>query len=53
MAATLSDEGGNEAQERGVIEAVDEKRTQEREVEEEKKDEDVKVLTKSVRSMSL
>lgn len=53
MAATLSDEGENEAQERGVIEEVDEKRTQEREAEEEKKDEDVKILTKSVRSMSL
>lgn len=52
MAATLSDEGENEAQERGVTEAVDEKRSEEREVEE-KKDEDVKILTKSVRSMSL
>lgn len=53
LAATLSDEGENEAQERGVTEAVDEKRTEEGEVKEEKKDEDVKILTKSVRSMSL
>lgn len=53
MAAALSDEGDNEAQERGVTEVVDEKRTRERGVEEEKKDEDVRILTKSVRSMSL
>ena len=53
LTAILSDERDGEVQERGVIETVDEKQMEEREVKEEKKDEDVKVLTKSVRSMSL
>ena len=42
-----------EEQERGVVEAVDEKPMKDREVLAEKKDEDVEILTNSVRSMSL
>ena len=55
LAATLSDENERESegQERGVVEAVDEKPMKEREVKAEKDDEDVEALTKSVRSMSL
>ena len=52
-AVTFNDEREGEVQERGVVEAVDEKWMEEREVEEEKRNEDVKVLTKSVRGMSL
>ena len=52
-AATFSDGRESEVQERGVVEAVDEKWMEQREVEEEKRIEDVKVLTKSVRGMSL
>lgn len=52
-AVTFNDERESEVQERGVVEAVDEKWMEEREVEEEKRNEDVKVLTKSVRDMSL
>ena len=52
-AVTFNDERESEVQERGVVEAVDEKWMEEREVEEEKRNEDVKVLTKSVRGMSL
>ncbi|CAF9925469.1 hypothetical protein IMSHALPRED_006482 [Imshaugia aleurites] len=50
LAAVLINEGEGEGQERGVIEAADEKAM---EMNKEGKDEDVKVLTKSVRSMSL
>ena len=51
--ATLGDEREDEVQERGVVEAAEEKPMKEREVLAEKKDEDVQVLTKSVRSLSL
>ena len=50
--ATFSDEREDEVQERGVVEAAEEKPMKEREVLAEKKDEDVQVLTKSVRSLS-
>lgn len=53
LAANWSDERDDEVQELGIVETVDEKQKEEREVKEEKKDEDVEVLTKSVRSMSL
>ena len=53
LAAIPSNERAPEEQERGVIEAVDEKPMKDREVQAEKKDEGVEVLTNSVRSMSL
>ena len=53
LAAIQGNERESEGQERGVVEAVDEKPLKEREVQAEKNDEDVEVLTKSVRSMSL
>lgn len=53
MAASLSDEREGEVQERGIVETVDEKWMEDREVKEEEKDKDVKVLTMSVRTMSL
>lgn len=53
MAATLSDDRAGEKQERGVVDTLDEKQMDERERKEEEKDEDVKVLTKSVGSISL
>ena len=53
LAAIVSNEGESEGQERGIVEAVDEKPMKEREVQAEKNDEDVEILTKSVRSMSL
>lgn len=53
MTTNFSDEREGEVQERGVVETVDEKQAETRKVKEEEKDEDVKVLTKSVRSMSL
>ena len=53
LAAVLGNERESEGQERGVVEAVDEKPMKEREVQAEKNDEDVEVLTTSVRSMSL
>ena len=53
IAASVNDKREYDVQERGVVEAVDEKWMEEREVKEEEKDEDVKVLTESVRRMSL
>ena len=53
LAATLSDDRAGEKQERGVVDTLDEKQMDERERKEEEKDEDVKVLTKSVGSISL
>ena len=53
LAASLSDEREGEVQERGIVETVDEKWMEDREVKEEEKDKDVKVLTMSVRTMSL
>lgn len=53
LAAGLSEGEEGEQQERGVIETMDEKKVEAGEVKEEEKDEDVKVLTKSVRSVSL
>lgn len=53
MAAILSDERVGEVQERGVVEAVDEKQMEQEYVKGEEKIEDVTVLTKSVRSLSL
>ena len=53
LAAISSDERESEEQEDGVVEAVDEKPMKEREVQAEKNDEDVEVLIKSVRGMSL
>lgn len=53
VAANLSDERVGEVQERGVVEAVDEKQVEEEYVKGEEKIEDVTVLTKSVRSLSL
>ena len=53
LAAIVSNERESEGQERGVVEAVDEKPMKEREVQAEKNDEDIEVLTKSVRGMSL
>ena len=53
LAAIPGNERESEWQERGVVEAVDEKPLKEREVQAEKNDEDVEVLTTSVRSMSL
>ena len=53
QAAFLSGERENEVQEDGVIEAVDEKPMGNGEVEGEKKDEDVKFVAMSVRSLSM
>lgn len=53
VAANLSDERAGEVQERGVTETVDEKQMEEEYVKGKEKNEDVKVLTKSVRSLSL
>ena len=53
VAASLNDETMGEVQERGVIETVDEKQMEEQYVKGEEKNKDVKVLTKSVRSLSL
>ena len=54
VAADFNDEGVGEQQERGVVERVDEKQMEEEtEVKVEEKDEDVKVMTESVRSLSL
>lgn len=53
LAADLSDETESEQQERGVVERMDEKQMEGGELKEEEQDKDVKVLTKSVRSMSL
>ena len=53
IAANLSDDRVVEVQERGVVETVDEKEMEDREVRGEEKDEDVKVFTESVRSLSL
>lgn len=53
VAAILSDERVGEVQERGVVEAVDEKQMEQEYVKGEEKIEDVTVLTKSVRSLSL
>lgn len=53
LAASLREREEGEQQERGVIEAMGEKRIDARGVKKEEKGEDVKVLTKSVRSMSL
>ena len=48
-----ADERDDEVLERGVIDAVDETRFEDREVDAKEKSEDVQVLTKSVKSMSL
>ncbi len=53
VATDFNDEGVGEQQERGVVERVDEKQMEETEVKVEEKDEDVKVMTESVRSLSL
>ena len=53
LAAGLGEGQEGEQQERGVVETKDEKQVETGEVKEGEKDEDVKVLTKSVRSMSL
>ena len=53
LAAISSDERESEGLERGTVEAVEEKPMKEREVHAEKNDEDVEVLIKSVRNMSL
>ena len=53
LAANLSDEREGEVQERGVVETMDEKQMADSELKEEEKAENVKVLTKSVESMSL
>ena len=54
VAASFRDETVSEQQERGVVERVDEKEMEEEgEVKVEEKDVDVKVLTRSVRSLSL
>lgn len=53
LAADLSDETESEQQERGVFERMDEKQMEGGKLKEEEQDKDVKVLTKSVRSISL
>lgn len=53
LAANLSDETESEQQERGVVDTVDEKQMKKGCVKVEEKDEDVKVLTRSVSGMSL
>ena len=53
LAATWSDDRDAERPELGVVETLDEKQMEERQGKAEEKDEDVKVLTKSVRSVSL
>lgn len=53
LTANSIDERDGEVQERGVVETVDEKQAEARKVKQEEKDGDVKVLTKSVGSMSL
>ena len=52
LAAIPSNEREPEVQERGVVETVDEKPMKVKEVDSEKRDEDVEVLIKSVRGMS-
>ena len=52
LAAIVNDEREGNLQERGVIEAVNEQEMEEKEVKEEGKSGDVKVLTESARSMS-
>lgn len=54
VAADFNDEVVGEQQERGVAERVDEKQMEEEiEAKVEEKDEDMKVMTESVRSLSL
>lgn len=53
MAAYTGDEREAEVMERGVVETIGEKRMEGREMRDEEKDEDVRVLTESTRSMSL
>lgn len=49
----LTNEKMNEMQKREIVETVNKKKMEEREMRGEKKDEDVKVFAKSVRSLSL
>ena len=53
LTTNFSDEREGEVQERGVVETVDEKQAEARNVKEAEKGEDVKALAESVRSMSL
>ena len=53
LAATWSDDREEKRPELGVVETLDEKLMEERQGKAEEKDEDVKVLTKSVGSVSL
>ena len=54
VAAGFNDEGVGEQQEPGVIKGVDKKQMEEEiEVKVEEKDEDIKVITESIRSLSL
>lgn len=53
LAAIPSNERESEGQERGIVETVDEKPMKEREAQSEKNNEDVEVLVKSIRGISL